>query len=348
MWQLQLSNLTPTEKNVAVEIIYNLDEDGRLPGEQALNEIAEKSGVAPESAEKILKKVQEFDPIGVASRSIQECLLIQAKHFDLGPVVEQIISEHLSNLDKKNYKAISRDLKISMDDVIEATKMIHELEPRPAQPFTENSTQYITPDIYVQKIGDDYVVLLNEDGLPKLKINTLYQKELLKKDHSATKDYIKEKLQSAAWLIRSIHQRQRTIYKVTKSIVKFQRDFFDRGVGYLKPLVLRDVAEDVSMHESTISRVTTNKYVHTPQGIFELKYFFNTGIKSDDGDSIASETIKNKISHLVKDEDAKKPLSDEKIVKILEKDNIKIARRTVTKYREIMGILPSNKRKQGF
>lgn len=348
IWQLNLSNMTDEEKRIATEIIYNLDDDGRFIS--SIEEISERTKVSAEFVENVLKKVQEFDPIGVAARDLKECLLIQARFLNLGYLVEYIITNHLANLEKKNYKAIAKDLNITIEDVIEAIRQIHELEPKPGRPFfSSGDIQYITPDIYVEKIGDEYVITLNDDGLPKLKISPFYQQIILNQNNEKEKEYIKNKLQSASWLIKSIEQRQRTIYKVTQSIVKFQREFLDKGIEYLKPLVLKDVAEDIGMHESTISRVTTNKYVHTPQGIFELKFFFNSKIESSHGgDTFSSESVKNIIKHLINNENGRKPLSDQDIVELLKKKNINIARRTVTKYREMLGILPSSKRKKLF
>ena len=233
-----------------------------------------------------------------------------------------------------------------------------EFEPKPGRSFGSGDTHYITPDIYVYKVADEFVISLNEDGLPKLRISPYYKAVLqsakvpttsttTKDQNKVTKEYVQEKLRSAVWLIRSIHNRQKTIYKVTEAIVRRQREFFEKGVQMLKPMILKDVANDIGMHESTISRVTTNKFVHTPVGIFELKYFFNSSINSADGsDSLASEAVKEKIRHLVAKEDGKNPLSDQKIVEILQKDNIDIARRTVAKYRDMLGILSSSKRKK--
>ena len=237
-------------------------------------------------------------------------------------------------------------LKVSMKAVIDAIRVILQMEPRPGQSYSDEESQYISPDIFVHKIEDEFVIVLNDDGLPRLKISHFY-KEILKDKNlqQRAKEYIQNKLQSAIWLIRSIHQRQRTIYKVTESIVKFQRGFLDKGISHLKPLVLRDVAEDVGMHESTISRVTTNKYLYTPQGIFELKYFFNSAIRRTDGDTVASQSVKEKIRRIIQSEDPRNPYSDERIAEILKKSDINIARRTVAKYREIMRILASSKRK---
>ncbi len=347
IWQLRLSDVGAEEKEIGSIIIGNLNRDGYLKA--SLEEIAEMGNTSVEEVEKVLRKIQEFDPLGVAARDLKECLLIQARNLDPpNELVIAIIERHLHNLENKNFYAISKALKRPPEEIERAIQIITNLDPRPGLAYNEEETQYISPDIYVFKIDDDFVVVLNEDGLPKLRISSFY-KDALKKDGNFpefTKDYIQDKLRSATWLIKSIHQRQRTIYKVAKSIVKFQRDFFERGVTHLKPMVLRDVAEDVNMHESTISRVTTNKFMHTPQGIFELKFFFNSSINSVVGESVASESVKEMIRRIIQNEDPEKPYSDKKIVELLREQNIKIARRTVAKYRELMGILPSSKRKK--
>jgi RNA polymerase sigma-54 factor len=347
MWQLRLSNLNEDERLVATLIIGNLNRDGYLAA--TLAEIAEAAGKDVAFVEEVLPKVQTFDPPGVAARDLRECLLIQTNLLKLeGTLVERIISGHLQHLEIRNYKAICRECKATMEEVCAAVEVITHLEPKPGRLYSDDEPKYITPDIYVNKIGDDFVIMLNEDGLPKLRVNPFYREALLRtrKIPEGAREYIQNKMRSAMWLIRSIHQRQRTIYRVTESIVKFQRDFFERGIAYLKPLVLRDVAEDVSMHESTISRVTTNKYIHTPQGVFELKYFFNSAINRVQGDQVASESVKEKIRQIIQAEDASRPYSDKKIAEMLEKANISIARRTVAKYREMMNFLPSGKRKK--
>ena len=300
--------------------------------------------------------IHNFDPIGVGSRNLQECLLVQARFLTpRQPLVEKILENHMHELERKNYPVIARATGSPLEKVIEATKMILDFEPKPGRSFNTGDTQYITPDIYVYKVADDFMIVLNEDGLLKLRISPYYKSVLAsaKKEGvslanaKVTKEYVQEKLRSAVWLIRSIHNRQKTIYKVTEAIVKRQRDFFEKGVQQLKPMILKDVASDIGMHESTISRVTTNKFVHTPVGIFELKYFFNSSIHSaDGGDSLASEAVKEKIKKMISKEDPKNPLSDQKIVEILLADNVEIARRTVAKYRDVLGILPSSRRKK--
>ncbi|MGD9342719.1 MAG: RNA polymerase factor sigma-54 [Desulfuromonadales bacterium] len=349
IWQLGLSRLENREREIAEEIIGNVDDDGYL--QLSIEEVSAQTGCDPEHAEKVLAAVQDFDPPGVASRSLQECLLKQVEQLGMTEdPVGMILRDHISDLETRRYQVIARCLQIPLDDVFSAAKFISSLDPRPGSQFSQEDVHYIIPDIFVYKISDEYVVVLNDEGLPNLRINSFYRNALSGAEALDEKagEYIQEKLRGALWLIKSIHQRQRTIYRVTKSIVKFQRDFFDRGVEHLKPLVLRDVAEDIEMHESTVSRVTTNKYVQTPQGLFELKYFFNSGISTTGGDSVASESVKSKIKEIITGEDARKPFSDQKIVEILRGQGIDIARRTVTKYREMLGVGSSTQRKRLF
>ena len=348
MWQLQVSDFTEQEERVAIALIGNIDDDGYLKGVD-LHTLAADLDRDPEYVEEVLEMIQQLDPPGVGARDLRECLLIQARFLELGSIVEEIIEGHLDNLEKKNLTAIARDLDQDKDEIIEAATLISRLEPRPGRPFAGESPRYITPDIYIKKDEEtgEYKAVLNEDGMPRLKISAFYRNALKQQDGSAAKKYVTEKLNSAQWLIRSIQQRQKTIVKVTESIIKFQFDFLQQGVQHLKPLILRDVAEDIGMHESTVSRVTTNKYVHTPQGIYELKYFFNSSIQGEGGD-LASEAVKSKIRVLIGQEPAKRPYSDQKLVDLLKEDGVKIARRTVAKYREAMGILPSSKRKRLF
>jgi RNA polymerase sigma-54 factor len=349
LWQLNLSRLESQQRVIAEEIIGNVDEDGYL--QVSVEELAIQAGCDTECVEKVLAEVQDFDPPGVASRNLQECLLKQVEQLGMtDDIVGVILREHLEELENRRYQVIARSLQVSLDEVFGAAKFISGLDPRPGSQYGQEDVHYIIPDIFVYKISDEYIVVLNDEGLPNLRINSFYRTALsgsAQLDEKAG-EYIQEKLRGALWLIKSIHQRQRTIYRVTKSIVKFQRDFFDRGVAHLKPLVLRDVAEDIEMHESTVSRVTTNKYVQTPQGLFELKYFFNSGINTTEGDSVASESVKSKIKELIADENTRKPYSDQKIVEILHEQGIDIARRTVTKYREMLGVGSSTQRKRLF
>ncbi|MGZ3606820.1 MAG: RNA polymerase factor sigma-54 [Syntrophales bacterium] len=351
MWQLKLSRITDAEMKIGEQIIGNLDNNGYLVA--SIEEIAKQEGVEESFVAGVLKKVQEFDPPGIAARDIKECLLIQARILGvLTPHVESIINDHLKDLETKNYTNISRKLKVTMSEVLQAVCIISSMDPKPGSVYTEERIDTITPDVYVFKAGDEYKIILNDDGLPKLRISNFY-KEIMGgsntfPDAESSRKYIRERMQSATWLIKSIQQRQRTIYKVTESILKLQRDFFDYGINYLRPLVLRDIADDVEMHESTISRVVTNKYMHTPRGIFELKYFFSSRIQKTSGDAVASKSVKEEIRQIVSAENPKKPYSDSDIVGLLKKSGISIARRTVAKYREMMGVLPSSKRKKYF
>ncbi|OEU49966.1 MAG: RNA polymerase sigma-54 factor [Desulfuromonadales bacterium C00003096] len=349
LWQLNLSRIADDERLAAAEIIGNVDENGYL--QASVEEIVSGSGLAMPIVERALSLVQDFDPPGVASHTLQDCLLKQVQQLDMeGSLVERILQHHMAELETRKYPAIAKSLEESLDDVLGAAQIISGLDPRPGRAYSQEDIHYITPDIFVYKISEEYVVVLNDEGLPNLRINSFYRNALSGSANVDEKagEYIQEKLRGAMWLIKSIHQRQRTIYRVTKSIVKFQKEFFDKGIEHLKPLVLRDVAEDIEMHESTVSRVTTNKYVQTPRGLFELKYFFNSGINTTVGASIASESVKSKIKEIVASENIKKPFSDQKIVDMLRQQGIDIARRTVTKYREMLGIRSSTERKRFF
>lgn len=347
MWQLNLNGFNEEEMKIAAILVGYIDDDGyiKTPFEQ----IAEEEGVTVQDLEDVLPFVQEFDPPGVGARTLEECLLIQAKHIqeDTNDLVH-MITHHIKDLEKKNYDRVAKEMNIPLEQVFDLCKIITDMDPKPGRAFSTQEVQYVTPDVYVYKVGEEYAVSLNEDGLPRLKVSNLYKNILSGKDSSMTQDYIKDKLKSAVWLIKSIHQRQRTIYKVTEAIVKYQKEFFDKGNAFIRPMILRDIAGEVGIHESTVSRVTTNKYVHTPQGIFELKYFFNSGVSKTDGDSLASESVKMKIKDLVTKENPKKPLSDQELVNMLKTEGIQIARRTVAKYRDALGVLPSSKRKKMF
>lgn len=347
LWQLRMSTLSDDQIAIGNLIIGNLNKDGYLLS--AVGEIAEMGECPAEKVEKVLETMQTFDPVGVCARDLSECLLIQARSIQCDdPIVVNIIKNHLNHLENKNYNAICKALKADLKEISAAVQIIRGFEPRPGRQFSDENPQYITPDIYVYKLDNDFAIVLNDDGMPKLRVNAIYQNAMNTEGQisASAKDYMQEKLKSAAWLIKSIHQRQKTIYKVMESILKFQRDFFEKGVAHLKPMVLRDVAADIEMHESTISRVTTNKYAFTPQGIFELKYFFNSSINRIHGEAIASASVQEKIRKIIENENPKKPFSDDKISAILKESDINIARRTVAKYREMMKILPSNKRKQ--
>jgi RNA polymerase sigma-54 factor len=348
LWQLHMGQYSEMDVRVGEVIIGNVDDSGYLRA--SLQEIAVASSATEDDVLDVLECIQEFDPPGVAARDLRECLLIQARNLGMkGSVVESILLNHLGDLEKRNYKQIARSLKVDLNQVQVASKIISGFDPRPGSSFSTDDVHYISPDIFVHKVGDDYVVMLNEEGLPNLKVSTQYADVRGNGSmDSKAENYINDKMRSAVWLIKSIQQRQRTIYKVAKSIIRFQREFFDRGIQYLRPLVLRDIAEDIGMHESTISRVTTNKYMQTPQGLLELKYFFNSGLSTTEGDFVASESVKNRIRDIIEKENPKKPLSDQKIAELLTDQTVNIARRTVTKYREMLNFGSSSERKRHF
>ncbi|MEE2677894.1 MAG: RNA polymerase factor sigma-54 [Myxococcota bacterium] len=347
LWQLQMDPPPDPELLAAQCIIGNLDDRGYLQSTE--EEIARQTVLEIAVVSRALGLVQALDPPGVAARDLKECLTLQADALGIvDPLVRQILDEFLDPLLKRDFRGVSRRLGISIVEVDAAAKVIGALEPRPGRAFGGEEPVYIVPDIYVYKIGDEFHIVLNDEGLPRLRISALYREVLADRARTPkdTRAYVNDKVRSALWLIKSIHQRQRTIYKVMQSIIKFQREFFEAGVEELKPLNLRDVADDIEMHESTVSRVTTNKYAHTPQGIFELKYFFNSRIQKLNGEVIASESVKERISQLIRNEDPRRPLSDQRIAEMLRVHGIDIARRTVTKYRESLNLLSSTKRRQ--
>ena len=349
--QVRHAEVQNEEQDIVLHIIGNLDRNGYLVVTH--EEIARACSCSLEDVQRVVDNViRPLDPPGVGARDLRECLLIQLENIGMGEgLAAKIVSAHLDKLEKRKYDQIAKVEEVAVEEVYQAVAAIRSLEPRPGRQFADEETRYIVPDIYVYKDEDtgEYIISLNEDGLPKLRVSSYYLDLLRNKDaqNVPNREYLTERLKAASWLIKSIHQRQHTIYKVTESIVKFQKAFFEEGIEKLKPLVLKDVAEDIGMHESTVSRVTTNKYVHTPQGVFELKYFFTSGIKTAEGE-VSSSSIKEKIKAIIAAEDPKKPISDQKIVETLKEENITIARRTVAKYREALGILSSSKRKRLF
>ena len=414
MWQLDMLNLEPLEREVGVHLIGNIGDDGyltfsirelletnpelhqevedwvenhpqevsqfdpsRLDQKYQTTRVVEKKTrpslpdgeeapsseegvsleISPQAAnfiEKILRLIQQFDPAGIGARSLQECLLVQLELLSMkGSLCAKIVRDNMALLECKDLKKIARQQKEKLEEVIEAYKLIMSLEPKPGRSFsTPSAHNYIIPDVYIYRSNTGkFKVTLNGHGVPRLRISGYYKKlaEHMEEDGNLTKEYIQEKIKAGQWLMKSIEQRQKTIYRVTQSILKFQQEFFEKGIHSLKPLVLKDVAEDINVHESTVSRITTNKYVHTPQGIFELKYFFTSGIGQSSGESVSSKRIKDMIEQLIQHETARSPYTDIQIAKILfEKNKIRVARRTVAKYREALNILPSNKRKQLF
>lgn len=347
LWQLRVSGIDKRLVEVGEALIGNINDDGYL--EMSTKEVADSCRFDRGEVEKVLRIIQDFDPAGVGARNLTECLLIQIKAIDRhDQIMEKIVSDHLPLLEKRDYKGIARALNAPVEIVSRAVKVISSLEPKPGRPFQQEPTTYITPDIYVFKVGRGYVVMPNEDGIPRLRLNDYYRKPLNLEKDAALKDYIQERARSGSWFIKSIQQRQKTVCRVVECIAKFQTEFLDKGIRYLKPLTLRDVAEEMGVHESTISRATSNKYVHTPQGVFELKYFFGSGVSSRNGEAAASESVKNTIKNIIEREDPKMPYSDESIMELLKKSGLEIARRTVTKYREAMRIPSSSKRTRKF
>ena len=346
-WQLSHSELTKKVHEACLFVIGNLNHNGFL--EVTIEDITREIACDEKSATRAIAVIQEMDPPGVAAINVQESLLLQIKRLDLeDSLAAEIIKEQLHSLELKNYGAIAKATKRPIKEVLAAIEVITGLNPFPGEKYSGRDVHYIIPDVFVHKIGDEYLIVLNDEGMPRLKVSSAYEQIVDGDSNTAaeTKAYIKDKLRDAVWLIKSMQQRQRTIYKVVESLLRFQKEFFEKGVQHLKPLVLRDVAEDIEMHESTVSRVTTNKYMHTPQGIFELKYFFSTAIPQRDGVALAAESIRQRIKGMIKNEDPDKPLTDNAISKILDQDNIKVARRTVAKYREQMGILPVKHRRK--
>jgi len=346
-WQLSMQTDDPVLRDVGKAIIGNLDDDGYLVASS--DELASMGPWSVEDVERALRLVQGFDPIGVAARDLQECLLMQIRHLGLdGTPTERIVAEHLRLLQNHQVPEIARKLGLTIDELKEHIEVIRNLDPKPGSRLNPAPSQYVIPDVYVMKVEDQYVAVLNEDGLPQMRISPVYRRLLDKgavENTDETRAYVKDKFRSALWLIKSVEQRQKTIHKVANSIINFQREFLDQGIEHLRPLVLRDVANDIGMHESTVSRVVTNKYMHTPQGVFEMKYFFHSGISSSYGESVSSVTIKQRIRKIIENEDPRKPLSDSKIVNILQREGLELARRTIAKYREELKIPTSNQRK---
>jgi RNA polymerase sigma-54 factor len=344
--QVRLQEFEPHETLIARFITGNLNQDGLL--DATYEELSQACGYEIQIVADVADRLRFLDPIGCCTRSLKECLLTQLEAIGMGDGLEaRLITSHLEKLERRRYEAIAKAESVSLEEIRKALKNIQALDPRPGRAFANETVRYIVPDVYIHRVGGDILVSLNEDGIPKLKLNQTYT-ELLKesgKGPTENRAYLTERARAASWLIKSIQQRQQTIYRVTESIVKFQKGFFEHGVSHLKPLVLKEVADDIGMHESTVSRITTEKYVHTPQGLFELKFFFTSGIKTAGGSDISSSSVKEEIKQIIAQESTQNPISDQEIVKILKGRNIDIARRTVAKYRETLGIPPSVQRK---
>ena len=346
-WQLTHLDLSEQDAELTKFIICNLDGHGFL--EASIADICAFGQCSEEEAEGVLRLVQSLDPPGVAARDIRESLLLQLDRLDYYDTLPyHIVERHMPLLEARNYAQLAREFGVPLKKITEAVAVIQELTPYPGNEFSNEQTNYVVPDVYVYKIDDEFVIQLNDEGLPQLQLSSEYQQLLKQKNalSAESRGYLRENKRNAEWFIKSIEQRQRTIYRVMESLLKFQRAFFESGPEAMRPLILRDVAEDIGMHESTISRVTSNKYVHCPQGIYELKYFFSTAVATSDGDTVAAEAIKTRIRQLINGENPTKPLSDNKISELLAKENITVARRTVAKYREQLKILPVKHRRQ--
>lgn len=345
-WQLRMENLTNEEWRFAESIIHSLNDEGYL--DENLEELLAGTKLHREDALELLKMIHYLDPVGCATSNLKDCLLVQAQALDERvPLVELLIKNHLDDLIKRDFKKIEKETGVEQDKIKDAEYILHNFNPKPGRLISSEDTQYVVPDIYIKDIGGELVVRLNNEGVPTLRVSKLYRNLINQANkNDETSEYVQDKLRSALWLIKSIENRQKTIEKVAHAIIRYQPEFFKKGAVALRPMILKDIANEIGVHESTVSRVTTNKFVHTPIGTYELKFFFNAGIGGKNGGvDIASESLKLKIKELIDSEDKKKPLSDQKIADILSKSDIKVARRTVAKYREGLNVLPSSKRK---
>jgi len=344
-WQAGLAEFNPEERIIAAWIIENIDDNGYLA--YPLSEIASASGYSEEALEAVLKKVQKLDPPGVGARDLRECILIQYEiRGEKDPIFEDIIRSFFGLFQKANLKELVKRTGYPVEKVKEVFEKVKEYDPKPGRNFADDFTAYVVPDVFVVKTEDGLEIFLNDDDIPDLKMNRYYIDLYLNKGtNSTTKNYIKKKITQAEWFIKSIQQRQKTLFLVAKSIVTFQEEFFEKGLRSLKPLILKDVAQDIGVHESTVSRITTNKYMSTPHGIFELKFFFPTGINKEEGRPLSTNVVMDLICEMVKEEDKKNPLTDDEIVTLLkDRHSIKIARRTVAKYRDTLHISSSRER----
>ena len=343
--QVRLSDLTDEQRQFAELIIGNIDDYGYL--KSSVDELAFSTNIPANKILDVLKVVQTFHPPGVGARDLRECLMLQLERQGKQDTVEyRIVNECMEALGKRRIPEVARTLGITVDQVQEAFARIATLEPRPGREFLTDNNQYISPEVFVQKVGDDYVITTNNDQVPHLRISNTYKDLMAQPDSSQeVREYIREKIRAGKFLIKSLHQRQQTIMNIGREIVNRQREFMEKGVAFLKPLTMVQVAEVVGVHETTVSRAVSGKYMQTPQGVFEMKYFFTSGIQTASGVGISNTSVKDMISGMIKEEDQSKPLSDEEIVKMLDQKGIKIARRTVAKYRSELNILPSHLRK---
>lgn len=347
-WQIRLSGVEPRMVEIATQIIGNLDEDGYLL--LTLEELCNLAGCTVEEAEKALKIVQALDPVGVAARDLRECLSIQLELKGLGDSLAwRIVQEHLPLLETHKFKEISSRTGSSFEEVVEAVDLIKHLIPKPGQKHNPQNANYVQPEVTIAKVNDEFVIIQNDEGMPHLRLSATY-KDLLKSNgvSGETKEFLRDKFRSAVDLLRSVNQRKQTIYRVCACVINRQREFLERGSSALRPMLIKDVASELGVHSSTISRVVTNKYVDTPQGVMELRKFFTIGVESPDGEELSIVQVKLKIRKLIEGESKAKPYSDNQIAQLLQRENVHITRRTVAKYREQMQVPGSRERKIGY
>jgi len=348
-WQADLTFFDEKEKEIAQYIIGNIDEDGYLI--VSIEEVVEAMATTTEVVEKIRDKVKKFDPVGVASLSLKESLLVQMDYFEIDDeIAKTIVNEHIALLEKSDYSQLAKRLGLNLQDIKSHIEVIKALDPTPGRKYAEERTTYVVPDIIVKKEDDELKIVLNDEGLPRLRINNYYRSLLAKasRDDKEARIFLKDKMKKAFWFLRSLDQRNQTIYKVANYILERQRDFIEQGLDYIQPLTLIELAQEIGVHESTVGRVVANKYIMTPRGVFPLKYFFHKSLSGDYGEEISSLRVKERIRKMVENEDRKNPLSDLEIEEILAKENFKIARRTVAKYRKQLKIQPSHMRKRMY
>src|SRR5215210_1787972 len=357
LWQLHMAEVTPRQREIAELIIGNLNPDGFLvatPEEIREMGSGEERDYTMEEVEEALALVRSFDPPGIACVDLRESLLLQMdlREIPQDALARRMIYEAWDLFLRRQFPAVAKKLGVELPELEVEVELVRTLETHPGRRFSTDRPHYIEPDVFVRRVGDEYVIQLNDDGLPRLRVSRAYRRMLqtMRSEgrQSEAQQFIKDKIRSAVWLIKSLDQRQRTIYKVASSIIRQQREFLDKGIEHLRPMVLRDVAEDIGMHESTVSRVVSNKYMHTHRGLFPMKFFFHSGIDREYGDNISSLTVKRKIEQLIQSEDPKRPLSDSELMRILNREGIQIARRTVAKYRDELSIPSSTDRKQIF
>ncbi len=350
LWQAAMNLADGKDQEIGRAIIGNLDEDGYLAA--TVEEIQTMGGFEAADVERVLAQVQEFDPTGVAARDLRECLMIQVRALDMEETPQEtIIRDHMELLQGRRIKELAAALGCSQEEIHRHLEIIRQMDPKPGKKYNAHRSHYVVPDVYVVRVDGEYTIVLNEEGLPRLRVSSFYRRMVDRGNTTVSRearDYVREKLSSALRLIKSLEERQRTIYKVARSIVNFQRRFLDMGFEHLRPLVLKDVADDIQMHESTVSRVVNNKYMHTPRGLFEMRFFFHSGIASVQGEDVSSLAVKERIKKLVAEESPGRPLSDSALAKALGDEGLQIARRTVAKYREELRIPSSNERRQGF